>query len=317
MLTQTKVLNFFEENQAISVSTLEKESGLSAGLISKVKSGERSFTPAHLEKLMPVLVKYGYRESAKRDGQAKVITILNHKGGVSKTTTAMNVGRSFALKGYRTLVVDVDAQANATALGGLEYSETNVFDENGAKPIALSENFFLIPSNIDIYEWEDHIRNEFDCFDKLRKILSPLREEFDFILIDTPPSLGIFTSNAIIACDDVLIPTQTQAHSAQGLVKVMDLINKVNYQKDMSIGVLGVLLTQTTNTIASNHITEELKETFGEKIFETSIPNYVAYQEATLTGQTIFDYLKDAKTAGKAAQAYDSLTDEIIQRYGK
>ena len=311
MITQQKVLTFLEGNKALSLTSLEKEAGISTGLISKVNKGERNLNNSHLEKLLPILIKYGYRETSFKDGTARTIAVCNHKGGVSKTTTSLNLGKGLSLRGYKVLVVDMDAQANLTSNVGIELSKTSVFDEGGDSPKNLSENFDIICSNIEIYDYEDSLRNEFDAFDKLNKILAPLKSQYDFIIIDTPPSLGIFTSNAIIACDDVLIPTQTQSHSVSGLVKIVDLINKVNIQKELSIRILGILLTQTTKTIASQHVTDELKSQFNEYILKTTIPTNVALQEATITKQDIFSY--DEKSKG--ALSYFELVDEILKKY--
>ena len=311
MITQQKVITFLEDNKALSLTSLEKEAGISTGLISKVNKGERNLNDTHLQKLLPVLLKYGYKVASFKDGTARTIAVCNHKGGVSKTTTSLNLGKGLSLRGYKVLVVDMDAQANLTSNVGIELSKTSVFDEGGDLPTKLSNNFDIICSNIEIYDYEDSLRNEFDAFDKLNKILSPLKSQYDFIIIDTPPSLGIFTSNAIIACDDVLIPTQTQSHSVSGLVKIVDLISKVNIQKELSIRILGILLTQTTKTIASQHVTDELKSQFSEYILDTTIPTNVALQEATITKQDIFDY--DSKSKG--AISYLELVDEILKKY--
>jgi len=253
----------------------------------------------------------------------KIIAIANQKGGVGKTTTAVNLGAALAELGQRILLVDLDPQANATSSFGLqELDETSLYEPLlGEASITEKilptrrERLFIVPADIDLAGAEVEIARMPDHLSRLAETLKPLLADdtFDFVFIDCPPSLGILMSNALAAADELLTPIQCEYFALEGLVKIVRLVEQVRdsgANKRLEIG--GIVMTMFDGrTNLSAQVVADVREHFGERVYETVIPRSVRLSEAPSFGKSILEYAPN----GTAAQAYRALALEFIRRH--
>jgi len=245
----------------------------------------------------------------------KIISILNHKGGVGKTTTAINLSASLAAHGKKVLLIDADPQANLTqSLGHPTESENTIYGAlRGQYPLPVvhhRENFDVVLSTLDLSAVEIELAGEVGREFILRELLEPLTKNYDYILIDCPPSLGLLTVNALAASTSVLIPVQAQYLAVQGMAKLLNIIDKVKQKLNKSLQLEGVLVTQFTKTIVLNRdILSTIQGHFPDKVFSTVIRSNVALAEAPSNGKDIFEY--NPKSPG--AQDYLSLCEELLK----
>ncbi len=252
---------------------------------------------------------------------SRVIAIANQKGGVGKTTTAINLGASLAVAEKRTLVVDIDPQGNATSGLGWEERENlpTIYDvlagDSSAEAAISSHIHFdhldLIPSTQDLVGAEIELVQTPNRERVLRRALEPLRGRYDYILVDCPPSLGLLTLNTLTAADSVLIPIQCEFYALEGLSKLLNNIRLVQRGLNPHLDIEGVLLTMYDRRLnLSKQVAAEAREYFGEKVYRTAIPRNVRLAEAPSFGQPIVQY--DAASPG--AQAYLALAKEVLAR---
>ncbi|MBS1507013.1 MAG: ParA family protein [Bacteroidetes bacterium] len=244
----------------------------------------------------------------------KIIAVLNHKGGTSKTTTSLNLGAALAKLGNRILLVDLDPQANLSQSLGIEDEEKTISEVFAQKidvmPIKkVQENLDLVPASLDLSAIEPGMYSNINSYFLLKGHLDRIRSSYEFIIIDCPPSLGIFSQNALIAATDVLITVQAQFLALKGLDTVNNLITTVREKLNDKISVLGLLLTQTNHTRISKDISNLLRDTFKEKVFATSIRQNVAISEASANRKDIFTYSPESF----GAVDYMNLAKEILQ----
>jgi chromosome partitioning protein len=245
---------------------------------------------------------------------AKIISILNHKGGTGKTTTTVNLGKALNMMGYRLLLIDLDAQANLSQSLGVEEESETISEVFGQKlqelPIKkINESLHLVPASLDLSAVEPGMYSNINSYFLLKSLLERVKDSYDFILIDCPPSLGIFTQNALIASNSVLITVQAQFLALKGLDTVYNLITSVREKLNQSIVIQGLVVTQTTHTKLSKDIVASLRDTFKEKVYSTTIRQNVAIAEASASRQDIFSY--SPKSFG--AIDYMNLAKEIIK----
>ena len=248
-----------------------------------------------------------------------VIAIANQKGGVGKTTTAINLGASLAVAEKRTLVVDVDPQGNATSGLGVEGREslTTVYDVLGGdrsvdESIVHGVHFpylDVVPSTRDLVGAEIELVNAQQRETVLRRALEPIREQYDYVLVDCPPSLGLLTLNTLTAADSVLIPIQCEFYALEGLSKLLNTLRLVQKHLNPQLQIEGVLLTMYDGRLnLSRQVAEEAKSHFGDQVYETVIGRNVKLSEAPSFGKPIILY--DIMSTG--AQNYMNLAGEVI-----
>jgi len=252
----------------------------------------------------------------------KVIAIANQKGGVGKTTTAINLGASLAVLEYKTLIIDADPQANATS--GIGFDPKNIktsiyeciIDDIEPKNIILNSttpNLDLLPAHIDLVGAEIEMINLPNREKMMRKVINKVKNDYDFVLIDCSPSLGLITVNALSAANSVIIPVQCEYFALEGLGKLLNTIKIVQSRLNPELEIEGILLTMYDLRLRlSNQVVEEVKTHFQTMVFETIVQRSTKLGEAPSFGETII--MHDAQSKG--AINYLNLAREVLQRNG-
>lgn len=251
---------------------------------------------------------------------ALILAIVNQKGGVGKTTTSVNLSTYLALKGKKTLLIDIDPQGNATSGVGFEKKdlEKTIYDvlinENDIKDIIQEtgrKNLYICPANIDLAGAEIELVSLLSRETILKRALQKVSSQFDFVIMDCPPSLGLITLNALTAANGVIVPIQSEYYALEGLTQLMETINIVQKHLNPTLDVFGVVVTMfDSRTQLSHQVTSEVKKYFGEKLFKSIVPRNVRLSEAPSFGMAISEY--DSKSKG--AEAYEFLAKEVIKR---
>ncbi|MGG0259698.1 sporulation initiation inhibitor protein Soj [Bacillus mycoides] len=248
----------------------------------------------------------------------KIIAIANQKGGVGKTTTSVNLGAGLAQVGKKVLLVDIDAQGNATTGVGIEKSELdqciyNVLvedaDVQGAIRKTATENLDVLPATIQLAGAEIELVPTISREVRLQRALQPIRDEYEYIIIDCPPSLGLLTINALTAADSVIIPVQCEYYALEGLSQLLNTVRLVQKHLNKNLAIQGVLLTMLdARTNLGIQVIDEVKKYFKDKVYRSIIPRNVRLSEAPSHGKPIMQY--DAKSRG--AEVYLDLAEEVI-----
>ena len=250
---------------------------------------------------------------------AKKLAIVNQKGGVGKSTTAINLGAALAEKGLKVLIVDIDPQGNASSGLGInktdvEYSIYDLLLEGvDFSKVIITVNdskLDIIPANIDLAGAEIELVSQISRESRLDKALKGDTEMYDYILIDCPPSLGLLTLNALTAADGVIVPIQCEYYALEGLGQLLETIKLVQNNLNNDLELEGVLLTMyDSRTNLSDQVADEVKKHFSNEIYETVIPRNVRLSEAPSFGQSIITY--DNRSSG--AKAYRKLAQEVLE----
>ncbi|MDO5028158.1 MAG: AAA family ATPase [Bacillota bacterium] len=250
----------------------------------------------------------------------KVIGIFNQKGGVGKTTTSINLSAALGRKKQKVLLVDMDPQGNASSGLGIDKSslEANVYDLiKGQKSVdeikiqSSAKDVDLVAGGIDLAGLEIELADTMDWHNKLRDSLEVVKEDYDFIIIDCPPSLGILSLMGLIACDFVIIPVQSEFYALEGTGQLIETIRMVqeNYNPDLEL--LGVLMVMhDSRTRLATDVFQEIKRVFADKVFKTVVARNVRLAEAPSYGQSIFDY----DSLSRGAWNYKALGKEVLTR---
>src|SRR5438552_6946959 len=266
--------------------------------------------------LARLLPRPGIRtENAKGVPMGHVISFANQKGGVAKTTTTLNLGVAFAEHGLKVLLVDLDPQGNLTMSQGLnpDTIERSMFDVLVHRlPIAEvihHAEVDLAVSSIDLAGAELALSSMIGRERALEKALAPVKENYNYILIDTPPSLGLLTINALVASEGVIVPVQCEYLSLRGLVQLENTLTMIRENLNPAVGIQGILPTMFDNrTLHSREAVEILEENFGDLVFGTRIRKTIRYAEAPVKGSSVLKY----DPTGSAAEAYRELAKEVL-----
>ncbi len=249
---------------------------------------------------------------------ARVISIANQKGGVGKTTTAVNLSACLAQKGKRVLLIDTDPQGNATSGLGIEsHTEKSVYnvlvDDMDIKETILStmiKKLEICPANINLAGAEIELVSMVSRENRLKDAVDTIRDEYDYILIDCPPSLGLITLNAFTASDSVLVPIQCEYYALEGLGQLINTIKLVQKHLNPDLVIEGVILTMfDARTNLSTQVSREVEKYFGNKVFQTIIPRNIRLSEAPSHGLPITLYDNESK----GAETYKKLAKELIK----
>lgn len=251
---------------------------------------------------------------------SKIISLANQKGGVGKTTTAINLAAALAKSGQHVLLIDADPQANASSGLGVDIRTldstiyeclVNRIDPHTAIIQTQIEHLDIIPSHIDLVGAEIEMLNITNRENILKSTLSQIRDEYDYILIDCSPSLGLITINALTASNSVIIPVQCEFFALEGIAKLLNTIKIIKQKLNPSLQIEGFLLTMYDNRLRlSNQVYEEVKRHFGDLVFNTVIARNVRLSEAPSHGLSVLDY----DPTSKGAKNYNDLAHELLNR---
>ena len=251
---------------------------------------------------------------------ATVIAIANQKGGVGKTTTAVNLAAAFALKNRRTLLIDLDPQANTTlTFFAPDEITSSVYDVLADPRVNIQKvvrptkaaNLCLVPSKIALAKLEANLVGQFDAPYRLKDALASAKNDFDLIVIDTPPALGIITVNALVTANYLLVPIQASYYSLEGTDDLLETLERIRARPNPELQLLGVIVTlYDKRTNLARDIYRQVREVFGDKVFKTVIGKNVRLEESPAYKETIFSFAPDSTGAAEYAQ----LAREVMQR---
>lgn len=246
----------------------------------------------------------------------KIVSIINQKGGVGKSTTAEALAAGLSLRGYKTLAVDLDAQGNLTYTFGADNTGATVLevltgDATAAEAIKHTQSCDVLPANKALAGADAYIKETGKEY-RLKEALENVADQYDYIIIDTPPALGILTVNALTACQSVIIPSQADIYSIQGIEQLSETMKPVKKYCNPGLEIEGILLTRySARSVLSREVAdmlEELAANLGTKLFKTKIREAIAVKEAQISQQSLFEYSPKAKPT----EDYNALIDELI-----
>lgn len=249
-----------------------------------------------------------------------ILAIANQKGGVGKTTTALNLAAALAMRGRKTLLIDLDPQGNSSmSYVDLRTVERSMYDVFVEKDVGLAdilqptglEHLFVAPSRIALAKLEGRLSGELDAPFKLKEQIDTVRDEFPQIVIDCPPALGLLTVNALVAATHILIPIQSSYFALEGTDDLLETIEKVRQRPNPELRILGVVITMhDKRTALARDIREQITKVFGEKVFRTVISKSVRLEESPAYRESIFTFAPDSS----GATEYYSLCEEVMDR---
>jgi len=253
--------------------------------------------------------------SASGGGGVQVFVFANQKGGVAKTTTTLNLGVAFAEKGYRVLLVDLDPQGNLTMSQGLnpDAIEQSMFDvlvhRLPMEQVIVTREVDVAVSSIDLAGADMALSTQIGRERALEKALAPIKDRYDYVLVDTPPSLGLLTINAFVAGTGVIVPVQTEYLSLRGLVQLENTLAMVRENLNPDVEIIGILPTMYDRRLTHSREADEiLRENFGDLVYNTRIRKTVRYAEAPVKGTSVLAY----EPGGEAAELYRDLAKEVL-----
>jgi chromosome partitioning protein len=315
MLSNESVREFFKDNAALSLSIIELEASLPKSTLSKVIKGDRNLNDKHLKSLYPVLRKYGFDEVLNKKDSASVLALLNHKGGCGKTTTAINLGRALAILGQKVLVIDMDSQGNLSQSLGVDNPEKQVVHAllgNTPLPIvSIQKDFDLSPSDLELAYADLELVQAVGGVNQLKNAINPLKGKYNYILIDCPPALNIFTNSALVAATSCLVTVQPESSALKGLNNLFERIFQVRDRINYELKVEGIVMTMVDRRLKIHKdMIEYVANSLGNfKIFKSEIRNNVAIKESQLAQQDIFEYAEKSN----GAVDYMKLAKEILR----
>lgn len=244
----------------------------------------------------------------------KIIAVVNHKGGVGKTTSVHNLSKALAQSGKNVLMIDNDPQANLTISCGVKTIDLTIYDAMCGKEnlplVTIGNNLSLVPSDLSYMNAEQQLQGEINGYFRMKKALNKFKNVFDFVLIDCPPSLGILTLNALIAANRFLVVVESAFLSVKGLQTIIDVVNDVKEELNPDLETEGLLLTKLNHTVLRKEMASTVRSVYPSYVFKTVIRQNVALEEASASGTDIFSY--DANSHG--AEDYKALCNEILEQ---
>ena len=248
-------------------------------------------------------------------GKAKVIAFANQKGGVAKTTTTLNLAAAFAEEGHRVLCIDMDPQGNLTMSQGIDPDslETSMYDvlvhDLSIREVIRKREIDIACASIDLAGAEIAMSTKIGRERSLDKALRPIAEDYDFICIDTPPSLGLLTINALTAADKVIVPVQCEYLSMRGLIQLQNTLSMIRENLNPDVDITGILPTMVdSRTLHAKEAIQILEENFGDRVFGARIRKTIRFAEAPVKGMSVLKY----DPSGTAADAYRQLAKEVL-----
>ncbi|NBB21902.1 AAA family ATPase [Runella sp. CRIBMP] len=303
MLTQDIVFRFLRSKPALNHSQIEKEAGLPSKTLYKAQGGLINLNENHLSKLGPVLRNYGFSE--EQFSKAKVISIVNHKGGVGKTTSTINLGKALSLLGNRVLMLDMDSQGNLSQCFGIHQPETQIIDSLLDKRelpiIEIEPKLHLSPSDIQMAYRELELVNSIGSEKRLSNKLAPILSEYDFILIDCPPALNVLTTCALVASHECLIPIQPEASAYHGVENLFNRIFEIREHLNYSLRVRGIFFTMVhKNQSVHRTMIDHICQVYGHfAIFDTLIETSTVIKQSQVAKQDLFEYSPKSNSANQ------------------
>ena len=297
----------------------ETEAAINAEVIERVVEEEKYEIP---EVVQPTPIR-SYRDKKPVThviGSTKIISIINQKGGVGKSTTAINLAAALGEQGKQVLLVDLDPQGNTTSGLGIEKGELEnciynvLLDDLPIEEVIIPdvcEGLDLVPATINLAGAEVELVSEIARENRLKDAVGTMRGRYDYIFVDCPPSLGLLTVNALVAADKLIIPIQTEFYALEGVTKLLESMKRVKNRLNPTLDIFGFLLTMYDGrTTLSRQVAAEVRNYFDRQVFETIIPRTVKLSEAPSYGIPITQY----DPQGKGAKAYTELAKEVIKR---
>jgi chromosome partitioning protein len=294
MLTAEKLIKFLRAKPALNLSQIEKEAGIPAKTLHKALTNQKDIPTKHLPALDEALRRYGYTDGLF--SKATVISMVNHKGGVGKTTTTINVGKALSMLGNRVLLVDMDSQGNLSQCFGVHEPDEQVIDSLlGTIPlpmITIAENLYLTPSDIRMAYRESELANAIGADRRLTVKLEEARTQFDYILIDCPPSLGICTTCSLVASNFCVVPIQPEASAYHGVESLFNRIAEVRTYINPTLAVKGIVFTmvhknQSVHKSMMAHIREMYKNF---PIYDAIIEMSTVIKQSQVAKEDLYTY---------------------------
>ena len=312
--------NVSRETPQIEKQELETPPDNSSDDTQEEKSGGEGFdSPDEIES-MPIKSYKDKKPVTHAVGTTKIIAIINQKGGVGKSTTAVNLSAALGENNKQVLLVDLDPQGNSTSGLGIEKSELDncvynvLLDDVPIQEAIIPdvcEGLDLLPATINLAGAEVELVSEIARENRLKDAVGSMRGRYDYIFIDCPPSLGLLTVNSLVAADKLIIPIQTEFYALEGVTKLLESMKRVKTRLNPTLDIFGILLTMYDGrTTLSRQVAAEVNNYFGDKVFETIIPRTVKLSEAPSYGIPITQY----DPLGKGATSYTKLAKEVMQR---
>ncbi|MCK8495366.1 AAA family ATPase [Spirosoma sp. RP8] len=315
MLTQDEVFKFLKKKPTLSQAGINKEAGLPTGTLTKAINGLRTLSESHLKALEPILRQYGIEDFLNR--RAKVLAVVNHKGGVGKTTTTINLGKGLANRGQSVLLIDLDSQGNLSQSLGVHNPQQQllqVLTQGASMPIVqLKENYHLVPSDLELSKAEAELTKTPSGVLRFKNALAPLLAQYDYILIDCPPSLTIFTYSALVASTAALVVLEPEASAVKGMYNLLELIHDIKESFNARLTIEGIVMARVNPQLVLHRelmaqVRADLRD---QPFFNTEIRQNISLAESQYVGQDIFDY----KPSSPGAIDYQALANEVVTKH--
>ena len=312
MITQEKLMRFLRSKRALNLSQIEKEAGIPSKTLHKALSDQKDIPAKHLPALDEAIRKYGYTDALF--DKAKVISIVNHKGGVGKTTTTINVGKALSLMGNKVLLVDMDSQGNLSQCFGVHVPDAQVIDSllgpNRLSMIEITDHLFLTPSDIRMAYRESELANSIGADRRLSLKLEDARDQFDYILIDCPPSLGICTTCSLVASNYCIVPIQPEASAYHGVESLFNRIAEVRTYINPALTVKGIVFTMVhKHQSVHKSMMAHIRDTYRNfHLYDAIIEVSTVIKQSQVAKEDLFTY--SPKSA--SWQQYNQLATEIM-----